>query len=248
MTAESDNVIISSRTIDYSKLVGREIQLKTEQFAGRFLSTKVMAITDGNLILDRSGSAGRINQLIANQNIEVLFDYKGEPVGFTSKVIIPRPGWVQIPIAEEVSPRVRRRYIRFPIARTVKLTFFDDTNVGYFRLSKLKWMETSTMNVSGGGALVKIPVYLSRDDYMVINIDMEEINMPSLLVARVRHKRRGDNNSSLVGVEFMVKEDCPHKLPRNLIKNLPAKLFDFDDRMRLELASILTEKFKDQIE
>src|SRR3989304_3135803 len=99
MALEKDHVILSSQTIDYSKLVGREIQLRTEQFSGRILSTKVIAITDGNLIIDRSGSAGRIDQLITNQNIEVIFDYKGESVGFTSKIIIPRPGRVQIPIA-----------------------------------------------------------------------------------------------------------------------------------------------------
>jgi len=248
MLPEDQDVILSSQTIDYSKLVGREIQIRTEQFAGRILSTKVTAITEGNLILDRSGSSGRIDQLIANQSVEVMFDYKGEPVGFTSKVIIPRPGRVQIPIAGEVTPRVRRRYLRVPLSCAVKLTFFDDTNMGYFRLSKLKWLETATMNISGGGALVKVPVFSSKDDFMVMNIEMEDIAIPSLLVGRVRHKRRNDDNGTLVGVEFMVREDSRDKLPRNLIKNLPLKLFDFDEQMRTELATTLTEKYKNNIE
>ena len=94
----------------------------------------------------------------------------------------------------------------------------------------------------------EIPVFLSKDDFMVINIDMEDFAIPSLLVARVRHKQRSDDNGTLVGVEFMVREDCPEKLPRNLIKNLPLKLFDFDDRMRTELASLLTEKYKNNME
>jgi hypothetical protein len=245
----TDNIVISSRNVDYSKLVGREIRIRTEQFPGRLLSTRVLAVTDNNLVIDRSGSSGRIDQLINNQNVEVCFDYKGEPVVFTSILAIPKPGGrFQIPVGADVKPQVRRRFVRFDTIRNVRLTFFDDTNIGYVRLSRLKWVETDTINLSGGGMLVWMPLSLCRDDYMIMNLGIEEIPVPQLLVGKIRHRQRHDDRQDKVGVEFITRENCNDKLPQNLIRNLPFKLFDFDDRTSSELSDFLSENNQNTME
>ena len=63
--------VINGKDIDHSALVGRNIRLRTEQFPNRILDTRIVSVSRGNLIIDRSGSSGMINQLIGNQNIEV---------------------------------------------------------------------------------------------------------------------------------------------------------------------------------
>ncbi|MCX6827515.1 MAG: hypothetical protein NTV06_09690 [candidate division Zixibacteria bacterium] len=79
---QNGEIIVDSKNIDYGNLVGREIRIRTEQFPYKLLSTKVLAVTDNNLVIDRSGDSGRINQLIGHQCIEVLVDYRGEPIQF----------------------------------------------------------------------------------------------------------------------------------------------------------------------
>ncbi|SYZ74251.1 hypothetical protein TRIP_C60521 [Candidatus Zixiibacteriota bacterium] len=240
---DAENIVISSVHIDYSRLVGREIHLRTEQFPSHLLATRVMALTDNYLVIDRSGSCGRIDQLVAGQKIEVLFDYKGEPVKFQSVLLIPRIGRLQIPIAGEVCPELQRQFLRLRMEHDVRLTFFDETNIGHVRLNKLKWLETSTVNIGGGGMLVRIPTFIGSEGYMALHLGLNEIELPTLLVGRIRHRQHPENTHNQVGVEFIIRESCAEKLPRNLIRNLPLKMFDFDKAGRMTLAEYLTEKY-----
>jgi hypothetical protein len=239
----SETVVISSAQIDYSRLVGREIHLRTEQFPSNLLTTRVTALTDNRLIIDRSGSCGRIDQLVAGQRIEVIFDYKGEPVKFRSVLAIPRIGRLQIPIAGEVCPELQRQFLRLDLEHQVRLTFFDETNIGFIRLNKLKWLETSTINIGGGGMLVKIPTFIGPEGFVVLHLGLSEIDLPGLLVGRIRHRQRHEDNLNRVGVEFVIRENCAEKLPKNLIRNLPLKMFDFDETGRSVLTEYLIEKY-----
>jgi c-di-GMP-binding flagellar brake protein YcgR len=245
---DTENIVISSREIDYSKLVGREIRIRTEQFPGQMLSTKILAVTDNNLVIDRSGSCGRIDQLINNQKIEVFFDYKGEPVEFVSRISVPRAGRLQIPIALSVNPQVRRQFVRINLARDVRLTLFDDGSIGSVRLSRMKWLETSTVNISGGGMLINVPILPTTEEFTVLHLNFDDFVLPKLMVGRIRHRRRSDDNKNFLGIEFVVRESCFEKLPRNLLRNLPLKFFDFDEKIRTELAGYLTENFRNLME
>jgi hypothetical protein len=241
---EADSIIIDSRTIDYSRLVGREIKIRTEQFPGQLLSTRILAISENNMVLDRSGSCGRIDQLIGNQKIEVIFDYKGEPVAFTSRVLIPRPGRLCIPITGQVSPQVRRQFVRFEVAKDVRLTFFNESTIGSASLSRLKWLATSTANISGGGTLIKLSQSPLVDDFTVLHLALDEFALPRLLVGRIRHRQHGNDNQLHIGIEFIIRENCFEKLPRNLLKSLPLKLFSFDEKTRMELADYLANNYR----
>jgi len=238
------NVTINSGEVDYSKLVGKKINIVTEQYPGQPLATRVTAISEDSLVIDRSGSSGLVNELINRQHVEVRFEYKGEIVKFTSRIATFREGKVAIPIAPEISPMMRRRFIRFETSQDVRLTFFDNSNILTSRLNKLKWLETSTLNVSGGGMLVEMPMYLNDDIYVVTNLTFNDLTMPELLVGRVRHCRQKEPKCNLVGVEFVIREKFRELMPRSLTRTLPSGLFVFDDGTRAELARYLAEKHR----
>ena len=67
----SKTALINSANIDYSILIGKRIKIITEQFPGQLLTTRIMSTGDNNLVLDNSGSDGKINQLIQKQNVNV---------------------------------------------------------------------------------------------------------------------------------------------------------------------------------
>ncbi|MCX6827516.1 MAG: hypothetical protein NTV06_09695 [candidate division Zixibacteria bacterium] len=143
---------------------------------------------------------------------------------------------------------MRRQFVRFGLSKNVRLTFFDDVNIGFIRLSKLKWLETNTIDIGGGGMLVKVPVFVSEDDYVVLNLGIEGFSMPKLLVGRIRHKQRDEENRTNIGIEFIVREGNSLLLPKSLVQNLPPQLFDFDEHKRKELAHFLGEKYRHFLE
>ena len=234
--------VINGKDIDQSALIGQEVRIKTEQFPGRLLDSRIVSVSSGNLVLDRSGSSGMINQLIGNQNIEVTIKYKGEPVVFTSLLSKPNEGRIQIPIAATIIPEARRQFVRVQLGLDVRLAFFDDSGISSTRLSKLRWFKTETVNVCGGGMLVEIPVNLTNEFFMILHMELDGFDVPVLMLGDIRHCRAKDKNF-YSGVEFIIKENYKERLPGVLIRNLPSKIFTFDSTLRKNLAAFLAEKY-----
>jgi c-di-GMP-binding flagellar brake protein YcgR len=239
----SVKTVIDCDDIDHSVLVGREIKIRSEQFPGRVLYSKVIGVIERNLVIDRTGSLGLINQLVGSQNVEVHLTYKGEPIVFSSQISKPKEGRIQIPLAKNIIPQVNRRFVRVGLCKDIRLTYFDNISISSARLNKLKWLETKTVNMCGGGMLVEIPANLSNDYYTILHLGFQEFEMPSLLVGGIRHSREGTKNLYYIGIEFIVNEDHIERLPKALIRNLPPKLFEFNERIREDLSVFLIEKY-----
>ena len=239
----SDRTVIQSKNVDFSELVGREIEMRAEQFPGKSLTSKVVSITGDNIIIDRSGSDELVDDMIHNQAVEVLVNYRGELIIFNSKIAVPSKGKLKIAVAEELFPVTNRKFERIEIHQDVKLTYFDDVSIITARLSKLKWIETKTINISGGGMLVEIPTNLTDDFYMILNLGLEGVELPDLMVGSVRHCRPALASLFHIGVEFITRECYRQKLPKSLVRNLPPQLFEFDNKSRDNLDIYLVGKY-----
>jgi c-di-GMP-binding flagellar brake protein YcgR len=240
----TDKAVIEKERIDQSELVGRELKIKSEQFPGKALNSKVVGVSGDNLIIDRSGSGGLVDDLISNQDIMVFVDYKGEPVVFQSKIVSPAKGRLQIPLASKLIPEINREFERITLTTDIRLAYFNNTAISTTRLNKLRWIETNTVNISGGGMLVQIPANLDSDFYMILHLGLLNLDIPRLLVGQVRHSHLNDENKFNIGVEFIIRETFKKTLPRGLIRNLPQDLFSFDNRGRLAIAAFVKDKKK----
>jgi len=127
------------------------------------------------------------------------------------------------------------------MSKDVRLAYFDNASISSARLNKLKWLETKTVNISGGGMLVEIPANLSAEFYMIFHLVLAGFELPSLLLGRICHCNLGKNNRYQTGVEFITREICRQKLPQVLVRNLPAKLFTYDCDNQKRLDSFLTQ-------
>ncbi len=234
--------VINGKDIDQSALIGQDVRIKTEQFPGRLLDSRIVSVSGGNLVLDRSGSSGMINQLIGNQNIEVTLRYKGEQVVFSSLLSKPNEGRIQIPIATTIFPEVRRKFVRVQFGLDVRLAFFDNSGISSTRLSKLRWFKTETVNICGGGMLVEIPINLTNEFFMILHMELDGFDIPVLMLGDIRHCQ-AENKNYYSGVEFIIKENYKKRLPGVLIRNLPPRIFTFDSIIRKNLAAFLIEKY-----
>jgi len=231
--------------IDQAALIGGTIRIRTEQFPGRTLTSRIIGVAGDNLLIDRSGSGGLISQLIGKQDVEVHLTYKGQPTVFHSRVSKSPGGKIQIPLAERIIPNIRREFTRYNLARPVRLTYFDGNRVAGVRLNRLKWLETETKNISGGGMLVELPILPPDYHYLVMHLDFDQLELPGLLAGRIRHGRAERNRRYLAGVEFITKETYMKKLPPSLVRNLPEGIFEVDNKTRQALDEFLCKYYQD---
>lgn len=236
--------IIKLAEVDRRDLVGREIKIKCDQFADKILDSKVVGISGDNLIIDRSGSSGLVNELINNQKIAAYLDYKGQQVVFYSQVSSPHRGRLHIPLPQNIFPETNRAFKRISLMKDIRLAYFNNSHISSTRLNKLKWIETKTANIGGGGVLVQVPSDLTEEFYMIIHLGFENLSIPKLLLGNVRHSQHDPGNQFFVGVEFIINENYKFKLPHTLIRNLPVQLFEFNDPAREKLARFVIENKK----
>ncbi len=244
----SNTTMIKSAHIDYSILVGKKITIITEQFPGQVLTSRIMSNSNNNLVLDKSGSEGKINQLIPKQNVEMQFKYKGQDIAFTSSIIISESGRILVPIVASMSPTVRRKFIRFEMEKAVRLTYFDERNIKSARLNKLKWFETTISNIGGGGALAFMPSMLADDNFILMNMILDGLAFPSLVLGRVCHIHRNGQNKIVAGVEFITKENAATMISSSMVRNLPEATFQFDNKMAKELVEYLEKNYRNNDE
>ncbi|RKX21767.1 MAG: hypothetical protein DRP51_03660 [Candidatus Zixiibacteriota bacterium] len=244
----SNGVLIDRAKIDCSVLVGKRIKINAEQFPGQVLTTRIMSTGGNNLVLDKSGSDGKISQLIQKQNANVQFEYKGQAIAFTSTIVITDGGRVLIPMAESLNPMVRRKFVRFDMEKTIRLTYFDERNIKTTRLNKLKWFETTIANIGGGGILAFMPSMLADDNFILMNMNMDNLEFPPLILGRVCHSHRNNKKKIVTGIEFITREISGKIIPSSLIRNLPEAIFQFNNGTVRYLTKYLEENNRNNIE
>ena len=102
-------------------------------------------------------------------------------------------------------------------------------------LGHLRWIETTTVNFSSGGALLEIPSYLERGVFLLIHVDIKGGLLPPLALAQVRHCFSADTGRYNTGVEFVVKEIARKAVSPYVAKELPPTSLNYSviDREKL---------------
>ncbi|UCE23380.1 MAG: PilZ domain-containing protein [Candidatus Zixiibacteriota bacterium] len=230
-----DKASISIDAVDLSSLVGREIVLFTEQFQGKPLSTKVIMVNNGILSVDRSGHSGMIDTLINNQKTIVQFTLKGQRISVDAKLKRTGGGKCCLELGEKLVPLSRRKFKRYDWACPVRCAVLPPSNVDAHRLARLRWIETDSVNFSSGGVLVCLPKQLTSKSYLLLNIDTNEIEFPTLVIGQVRYSYPIDSFRFKIGIEFIVNDVKEKHFAPAIIKKLPRAVFEYSASRRSEL-------------
>ena len=231
---------IESFRLDLSSLVGREITLYSEQFPGKPLKTKILAASTGSITIGRSGSAGQVDDLVTSQGLFVQFDYRGQRVSVRGALKRTGSGNCLLELDDKVVPLARRRFSRLDIDTRVNLAVLPITTFNPSKLDRLRWVATDTRNISGGGTALEYTGFLENGTNLFINLDVEEIPFPSLLLGQVRHCHRRERGHLHIGVEFLVKEMREKFFSVSTIQRLPSVVFQYTARTRADLNEKVT--------
>lgn len=137
----------------------------------------------------------------------------------------------------------RRRFVR--IDYRCKVMYSRLPSRGSNESGFLKWNTSYSVNISGGGILIKLQEKIPVDDVVLLRIDLfNELNLPDIIagISR-RHYRENDNH--LCGIEFVDGATLNRLFTRDQLVSFPRSIRQFDLRTQNILANHI---FKKQIE
>lgn len=243
MTTLNDVTALNEGRLDVSSLVGREIALYSDQYPGRPLTGKILSANDSQVVVGRSAGDHLIDSLLGNQKLYVQFHYKGQRVSVGSRVTKAGGGRCVLILDEQIVPLTRRRFERLPTEDTLRMAVFPRSPIKNIKLESLKWVETPSVNVSGGGTGITYTGHLEQGTLMLLNLNSEELEFPTLMVGRVRHSNPLDHGY-YVGVEFIVNEEKEECMSRATVDRLPAAVFDYNKTKREKLNNRIVSLLK----
>ena len=229
------DMAIGVNDVDLSTLVGHEVTLFTDQYQGKPLSTKVVMVNGGVISLDRSGCNGMIDTLVTNQQVVVQFVHKGQRISVDATLKRTSGGKCSLVLGEKLTPLSRRRFKRFDINRPVKCAVLPSSDFNARRLSKLRWIETSSINISSGGLLMSLPKQVANDSYLLLNIEIGDLDFPALIIGQVRYSYPIDSFRFNIGIEFVVSDLKEKHFSPSTIQKMPPVVFAYTASRRKEL-------------
>ena len=247
-SAEQTNLkrpTVDASRFDFSLLVGHELTLFSEQFPGKPLKSKVILASNGELSIDRSGGCSLIDSLVSNQQVTMRVTYKGQQINVPATLKRSDGGKCRVIIGNKVVPLSRRRFTRVFLSRPVKLAVIPVSTFNRNKLARLRWLETVTVNISGGGALIDFSSYLENPTYLFLNIDLAEFPFPPLVLGQVVYSLPKDAGRFHIGLEFIVREEREKRFSLTTLKQLPQVVFEYGKQERIELNNKMTAWMQD---
>ncbi len=237
---EEEHEAIDISRFDLSTVVGRKVTIYSKQFKGKPLESRVIVAGNNTITIDRSGAAGLVDSLVHNQQVTVNLEYRGEQISIVGTLKRTGTSGCKIIFDDKVVPLSRRRFPRVYVSRPVRLAALPSQSISPKGLSRLRWMATSTINLSGGGTLIRFSSYLEPPTYLCMSIDLTEIPFPRLVVGQVRHcASLGSGSGYHIGIKFIPREERVKHLSNGSIRSLPMSVFEYDEVQRCLLSKRL---------
>jgi hypothetical protein len=221
---------IDTTQLDLSSIVGRPVVLVCEQFPGKKLQGKVLDSHGLTLSLDRSGPL--LDGLISNQKTVILFEYRGQRISAGAVVKRSGGGRCRVTLAERAFPCCLRRYRRVELALPTKLAQLPKVPFDPAGISRWRWFETDTANVSGGGTLLHMSTRLEAGSLLLMHIELKQGLLPPLVLGLVRHCTETETGRYRAGVQFVVSEEYTTIVSDSRRDCLPRTVLDMSQSRR----------------
>lgn len=225
--------------LDLSQLVGYEMRLFSDQFPGKELHTKAIAVSDRQIHVESGQRFGDLENLVNHQTVVVQFMYRGQDISVKAKFQRSNGGRCLITLGETVTPLRQRRFCRIPMSVIVRLANYPVTGWRERKLNQLRWIETSSLNFSSGGLMIVLPSPLDKSSRLLLNVNPHDIDFPALVLGRVCHCYQGEDMQYRIGIEFITSETVRRTIPPARISGLPQALFTYDRSVRDEVNRIV---------
>jgi hypothetical protein len=226
--------------LDLSQLVGFQVRLFSKQFPGKEVYARVVAAAGQRLTTESSSPNDPLYNLVNHQQVILQFTYRGEQVSVRAK-LQKSGGHCAFDLEETATPLSQRRFYRADLHYKVNLAPFTAGGLMSSRLDRLRWMETTAVNFSAGGALINVPTILPDTVRLLINIEQGDFRFPALVMAKVCHGYQHDDLTCRAGVEYVTQEQANRMFSPYQMSELPPVLFSYTGTRREQLNRAIQE-------
>jgi len=234
------NYDVSCGMLDSSCLVGCQIKLFSQQFPGRELRTKILSAADNKLLAESGTRFDAIDNLVNQQMLVLQFPYRGENISVRAQYRRNSGGRCYFILGDRVTPLSQRRFRRVNLVSVVRMATYPLVARGTKELGDLRWMETNSINISSGGLAIEVPSLLEEDVHLLMNIELNNLPLPKMMLGKVRHCWPLEDLHFQVGVEFITREYACRLFSPAVMRRLPAALFAYRGSDREKLNRVIT--------
>lgn len=140
-----------------------------------------------------------------------------------------------------IQRKQRRQHVRIEFSAQVKFAVIDDS----VDSDKFKWQTAKTINLSGGGMLLKASEKIKKGDVLLLKTEIfSKLKIPQPLLGYCCRSFREKNNY-FYGVEFVACERVSQYINKKLKKILPESINNFDHKAQEKLVFYI---FQEQVE
>ncbi|MBN1211690.1 MAG: flagellar brake domain-containing protein [candidate division Zixibacteria bacterium] len=139
--------------------------------------------------------------------------------------------------------RVQRRlFVRVDMSDRVLYTNLAPVLDDVKNAENLKWQETNSLDISGGGMLLRLQDEVKVRDLLLLQIGyFKESELPGYMVGLCKRTCK-KNNKLCAGLEFVRSDQIDRYLSRKQQKALPAVIRDFDYKAQDKLVNLIFHK------
>jgi hypothetical protein len=227
--------------LDLSKLVGFQVRVFSKQFPGRELHARIVAVTARRLISETGPRNDAVENLVNHQTVVLQFPYRGEEISVRARFLKSGAGHCAFDLENRATPLAQRRFHRLCTTYGVNLAPFPAAGLVNRKLERLRWMGTTAINFSAGGALLTVPTILHSTVRLLLNIQQSSFRFPPLVFARVCHCYQYDEFNCRAGIEFITREQADRMFSPSQRSGMPPVLFSYTSARREALNRAIRE-------
>jgi hypothetical protein len=140
-----------------------------------------------------------------------------------------------------IEPTTRRGHGRRPMQAHLGYAPVSDFSLSRGAFANLRWKQSMTIDLSGGGALFQVPFQAPVDSYLLINLEIPTFHGSFFVFGQVRWVGLSETKRRfyLCGVQFILREDLHRHFSDRALSELPAIILSFDKKMQMELDAFL---------
>jgi c-di-GMP-binding flagellar brake protein YcgR len=215
-----------------------EIVVSNGTDAGRYLA-RIEDFSEKGIVISKPEFVEGGTLLRQNLDVIVEITRKDAAYQFHSRIRRVKKQaktiYLLTPPAAEAKRIQRRQYVRIEFYTRVSYANLTKNKQEFNARDRITWQESNTVNISGGGILIKAGEDLSPKDLLLLNIGFfTEIGLPDIVAAICRRTFHQEKDF-FAGIEFLRSEKFGRYFNKQKIKSLPrsAKKFDLSAQNKL---------------
>ncbi len=155
-----------------------------------------------------------------------------------------RQYWLDNP--DKITRIQRRQFVRIDMWQKIRYACVKSVrDPQHTCITSLQWHDTASINVSGGGILIKTNGEVQVDDLVIIRTPLfDEIGIPDIIAGICRRSFQ-ENGECVSGIEFLLDDQIDSYLGCDCARLLPESIYQYSLLMQNRLVIYI---FRQQLE